>query len=160
MYPQNLDEARNKGTVVFMHECTNDQTDRWDYTVEYDKTVKIVNDYTGFCLYPYHANEGAISNARDGQLVQRPCDARFGQGWKMRLIPKSDFFQLEALDSNNRPTGDCMIPDEANPRDGRVYINVKRCDPATRGRWKFGHWKGLYQWTCGTCRTAAAMLCR
>jgi len=145
--PQNLDEARNKGTVVFMHECTNDQTDRWDYTVEYDKTVKIVNDYTGFCLYPYHANEGAISNARDGQLVQRPCDARFGQGWKMRLIPKSDFFQLEALDSNNRPTGDCMIPDEANPRDGRVYINVKRCDPATRGRWKFGHWKGLYQWT-------------
>ena len=93
--PQNLDEARNKGTVVFMHECTNDQTDRWDYTVEYDKTVKIVNDYTGFCLYPYHANEGAISGARDGQLVQRPCDARFGQGWKMRLIAKSDFFQLE-----------------------------------------------------------------
>ena len=145
--PQNLAEARNQGTVVFMQECTNDQTDRWDYSVEYDKMVKIVNDYTGFCLYPYHANEGAIPNARDGQLVQRPCDARFGQGWKMRLIPKSDFFQLEALDANKRPTGNCMIPDEANPRDGRVYVNVRRCDPATRGRWTFGHWEGLYEWT-------------
>ena len=145
--PQNLAEARNKGTVVFMHECTNDQTDRWDYIVEYNKTVKIVNDYTGFCLYPYHANEGAIPDARDGQLVQRPCDARFGQGWKMRLIPKSDFFQLESIDSSNRTTGKCMIPDEANPRGDRVYINVQQCDPATRGRWKFGHWKGLYEWT-------------
>ena len=145
--PQNLAEARNKGTIVFMHECTNDQTDRWDYIVEYNKTVKIVNDYTGFCLYPYHANEGVIPNARDGQLVQRPCDARFGQGWKMRLIPKSDFFQLESLDSLNRPTGKCMIPDEVNTRDERVYINVQQCDPATRGRWKFGHWKGLYEWT-------------
>jgi len=145
--PQNLAEARNKGTVVFMHECSNDQTDRWDYTVEYDKTVKVINDYTGFCLYPYHANEGAIPDARDGQLVQRPCDARFGQGWKMRLIPKSDFFQLEALDSSKRPTGECMVPDEANPRNGRVYINIESCEPATRGRWRFGHWKGLYQWT-------------
>ena len=145
--PESMAEARNEGTEVFMKACTNDQTDRWDYSVEYDKTVKINNDYTGYCLYPYDKAEGAIPATKQGQLVQRPCDARFGQGWKLRLIPKSDYFQLEALDSRNRATGKCMIPDKPNPKSGKVAVNVGSCKPATRGRWKFGHWEGQFEWT-------------
>ena len=147
--PKN-EALNNKGTEVFLEECTNDQTDRWDYSVEYNKTVKIFNDYTGYCLYPYHKNEGAISGVSQGQLVQRPCDARFGQGWKLRLIPKSRFFQLEALTKDANPSGLCMIPNKPNPENplnAKVKIYVKKCSPSVRGRWTFGHWEGLYQWT-------------
>ena len=56
-------------------------------------------------MYPYKKDEGVISNAQENQLVQRPCDARFGQGWSMKIIPNSKFFQLEAIDSDKKLTG-------------------------------------------------------
>ena len=43
----------------------------------------------------YKKDEGVMN--QENQLVQRPCDARFGQGWSMKVIPNSKFFQLEAL---------------------------------------------------------------
>ena len=137
----------DKGSPVYLKKCEDDAFDRWDYVVEYDKKVKIVSDYTGFCLYPYQKDEGAISGAEEGQLVQRPCDARYGQGWAMRIISKSKFFQLEALDNKKKPNGKCMIPDDINPSDTQVNVFVKNCDPQNRGRWEFGHWQGNYQWT-------------
>jgi hypothetical protein len=139
--------ADSHGSVVYLKKCANDEYDRWDYVVEYDKTVKIINDFTGHCLYPYDQEEGKISEAHHGQLVQRPCDGRYGQGWQMRVIPKQKWFQLEAMDSSKKATGTCMIPDKANPGQGQVNVYVKTCLPATRGRWQFGHWKGTYEWT-------------
>ena len=136
-----------KGSAVYLKKCTNDEYDRWDYVVEYDKTVKIINDFTGHCLYPYDEAEGKIPSAKSGQLVQRPCDGRYGQGWKMRVIPKQKWFQLEAIDSSKRATNKCMVPEKANPKSGKVNVFVKSCLPATRGRWEFGHWKGTYEWT-------------
>ena len=50
--------------------------------------------------YTHKKDEGVISNAQENQLVQRPCDARFGQGWSMKVIPNSKFFQLEAIGSD------------------------------------------------------------
>ena len=149
-------DADKGGSVVFLSACADDQFDRWDYVVEYDKTVKIVNDFTGHCLYPYDAAEGKIPDAVTGQLVQRPCDGRYGQGWKMRTIPKQKWFQLEALDKSKKPTKTCMIPAIAAPKasDKKVKIFVKACDPATRGRWQFGHWKGTYAWTEWTSSTS------
>ncbi|MEE8352482.1 MAG: RICIN domain-containing protein, partial [Rhodospirillales bacterium] len=133
--------ADSRGSAVYLKKCANDEYDRWDYVVEYDKTVKIVNDFTGHCLYPYDKAEGKIPNAAHGQLVQRPCDGRYGQGWKMRVIPKQKWFQLEAMDSSKKATGMCMISDKANPGQTKVNVYVKSCSPATRGRWQFGHWK-------------------
>lgn len=138
--------ADSKGSAVYLKSCTNDEYDRWDYVVEYDKSVKIVNDFTGYCLYPYQRAEGAIPNVAEGQLVQRPCDARFGQNWKMRVIPKQKWFQLEAMDNKKKPTNKCMVAEKRNPKDKKVNVFVKNCDPQTRGRWEFGHWKGTYQW--------------
>jgi hypothetical protein len=115
--------------------------------VEYDKTVKIINDFTGYCLYPYDQKEGKIPSAVTGQLVQRPCDARYGQGWKMRVIPEQMWFQLEAKGKTNKVTNKCMIPAKPSPKNDKVKVFVKSCAPATRGRWQFGHWKGNYEWT-------------
>ena len=145
--PEELTAAANdKGSVVYLKACTDDEYDRWDYVVEYDKKVKIVNDFTGYCLYPYDQAEGAITNAQAGQLVQRPCDARHGQNWAMRVIPNQKWFQLEALDKDRKGTNTCMIADKRDPKATRVNVFVKPCDPSTRGRWEFGHWKGTYQW--------------
>lgn len=144
-----------RGSVVYLKSCANDEYDRWDYVVEYDKSVKIVNDFTGYCLYPYQRAEGAIANASEGQLVQRPCDARYGQNWKMRIIPKQKWFQLEAVDNKKKPTNTCMVADKRNPTDQQVRVFVKDCSPQTRGRWEFGHWKGTYQWTEWTDANAA-----
>ncbi len=144
-----------RGSVVYLKSCTNDEYDRWDYVVEYDKSVKIVNDFTGYCLYPYQRAEGAITNATEGQLVQRPCDARYGQNWKMRVIPKQKWFQLEAVDNKKNPTNKCMVADQRNPKDQQVKVFVKDCSPQTRGRWEFGHWKGTYQWAEWTDANAA-----
>ncbi len=138
--------ANETGSVVFLKECANDAYDRWDYVVLYDKSVKIINDYTGHCLYPYDKEEGAIPTAQAGQLVQRPCDARYGQGWKMRIIPKQKWFQLEAINSENKGTNQCMIADQRNPGDTQTNVYVKACNPQNRGRWAFDHWKGTYQW--------------
>jgi hypothetical protein len=138
------------GTVVYLKECTDDEFDRWDYVVDYGKKVKIINDFTGHCLYPYDRAEGSIPQAKTGQLVQRPCDARYGQGWKMRVIPKQKWFQLESVDSSNKGTNKCMVPAEPNPSvtsAKKVDVFVESCTPATRGRWQFGHWEGVYQWT-------------
>ena len=137
----------NAGSIVYMNKCSDNQYDRWDYVVEYDKTVKIINDFNGHCLYPYDKNEGAISDATHNQLVQRPCDGRYGQGWKMRILKKQKWFQLEALDSAKKLTGMCMLASEPNPGENRVKVNIKSCNPATRGRWQFGHWKGSFEWT-------------
>ncbi len=134
------------GSPVYLKECEDQSFNRWDYVVEYDKKVKIVSDYTGFCLYPYQKDEGQILDAKEGQLVQRPCDARYGQGWSMRIIPKSKFFQLEALDNKKKPNGLCMVPEKANTSSNQVKVFIKNCNPQTRGRWEFGHWKGNYQW--------------
>ncbi len=139
--------ADKTGSIVYMKKCTDDQYDRWDYVVEYDKSVKILNDFTGHCLYPYDKREGAIPAAQHGQLVQRPCDGRYGQGWKMRVLPQQKWFQLEAVDSSKKATGKCMMPNKPNPGQDRVNVFVKSCAPATRGRWQFGHWKGTYLWT-------------
>ena len=98
--PNDPKSNSNRGSIVFLQKCVDDEYDRWDYVVDYDKTVKIINDFTGNCLYPYKKDEGVISNAQENQLVQRPCDARFGQGWSMKVIPNSKFFQLEAIDSD------------------------------------------------------------
>lgn len=136
-----------KGSAVYLKKCTNDEYDRWDYVVDYDKSVKIINDFTGHCLYPYDQAEGKISDAKTGQLVQRPCDARYGQGWKMRVIPKQKWFQLEAVDSKKKATGTCMVPAKPNPGNSKVKVFVQSCSPATRGRWEFGHWKNTYMWT-------------
>ena len=57
--------ADKTGSVVYLKTCANDEYDRWDYVVEYDKTVKITNDFTGHCLYPYEQAEGAISSAAE-----------------------------------------------------------------------------------------------
>jgi hypothetical protein len=135
------------GSVVYLKKCTDDKFDRWDYVVDFDKTVKIINDYTGHCLYPYDRAEGKIPEAQTDQLVQRPCDARYGQGWKMRVIPKQKWFQLEAIDNSNKETNKCMLSAKADPKDTKVDVFVKSCNPATRGRWEFGHWKGTYEWT-------------
>lgn len=140
-------DASDTGSIVYLKACTDDEFDRWDYVVEYDKAVKIVNDFTGHCLYPYDSAEGAIPAAQHGQLVQRPCDGRYGQNWKMRVIPNQKWFQLEALDKEKKATNTCMVADQRNPKDLQVNVFVKACDPATRGRWAFGHWKGTYQWT-------------
>ena len=144
------------GSVVYLKKCTNDEYDRWDYVVEYDKTVKIVNDFTGHCLYPYDEKEGKIANAQGGQLVQRPCDARYGQGWQMRVIPKQKWFQLEAKNSQNKGSNTCMIPDKPDPKNDKVNVYVKACDPKTRGRWAFTHWKGTYEWTEWTPQNATS----
>ena len=136
-----------RGSVVYLEDCQNDEYDRWDYVVDYDKTVKIVNDFTGHCLYPYNSEEGKIQGARAGQLVQRPCDARHGQNWKLRIIPKQSWFQLEALNKERKPTGRCMIPAEAKAGRSKVAVFVRNCRPATRGRWEFGHWQGTYAWS-------------
>ncbi|MBO6522074.1 MAG: RICIN domain-containing protein [Rhodospirillales bacterium] len=147
-------DASDKGSIVFLKECSDDEYDRWDYVVEYDKAVKIVNDFTGHCLYPYDQAEGAIAGAQHGQLVQRPCDGRYGQNWKMRVIPKQKWFQLEAVDKDKKATGTCMVADERNPGDKQVNVFVKSCNPASRGRWAFDHWKGTYQWTEWTQQNA------
>ena len=144
------------GSVVFLQKCEDDEFDRWDYVVEYDKTVKIINDFTGHCLYPYQKEEGSISDAQTGQIVQRPCDARHTQGWKMHIIPKQKWFQLEATDSSQKGTNKCMVPEVANPTSsaGKVNVFLKDCHPATRGRWSFDHWKGTYIWTEWTLANA------
>ena len=151
-------DADKGGSVVYLSACEDDQFDRWDYVVEYDKNVKIINDFTGHCLYPYDAAEGKIPDAVTGQLVQRPCDGRYGQGWRMRTIPKQKWFQLEALDKSKKPTKQYMIPAMATPKatDKVVKVFVKACDPATRGRWQFGHWKGTYAWTEWTSETSVS----
>ncbi|MGJ3259175.1 MAG: RICIN domain-containing protein [Rhodospirillales bacterium] len=152
-------DAADKGSIVYLKECTDDEYDRWDYVVEYDKSVKIVNDFTGHCLYPYDAAEGSIPQAKPGQLVQRPCDGRYGQNWMMRIIPKQKWFQLEAVDKDKKATNTCMVANQRNPGDKQVDVYVKACNPASRGHWEFGHWKGTYQWTewtRGNTTTAAA----
>ncbi len=148
--------ADTRGSVVFLKDCANDEYDRWDYVVEYDKTVKIVNDFTGYCLYPYQQAEGAIPGAAEGQLVQRPCDGRYGQNWKMRVIPNQKWFQLEALNGQKKGTNKCMVAEKQNPGQTQVDVFVKACNPATRGRWSFGHWKGTYQWAEWTQQNAGA----
>ena len=140
-------DADATGSPVYLKKCSDDEYDRWDYVVEYDKTVKIINDFTGHCLYPYDQKEGKIPSAVTGQLVQRPCDARYGQGWKMRVIPEQMWFQLEAKGKTNKATNNCMIPAKPSPKNDKVKVFVKSCAPATRGRWQFGHWKGNYEWT-------------
>ncbi|MFP6637847.1 MAG: RICIN domain-containing protein, partial [Nitrospinaceae bacterium] len=147
-------DSDQKGSAVYLKKCENDEYDRWDYVVEYDKNVKIINDFTGHCLYPYDQAEGKLSNAKHGQLVQRPCDGRYGQGWKMRVIPRQKWFQLEAIDSSKKATGTCMVPEKPDPKSGKVSVFVKSCNPATRGRWEFGHWKGTYEWTEWTQQNA------
>ncbi|MBT4463955.1 MAG: RICIN domain-containing protein [Rhodospirillaceae bacterium] len=147
--------ADKTGSVVYLKTCANDEYDRWDYVVEYDKTVKIINDFTGHCLYPYEQAEGAISSAAEGQLVQRPCDGRYGQNWKMRIIPKQKWFQLEAIDKDKKATNTCMVAEKWNPGDQKVNVFVKACNVATRGRWEFGHWKGTYQWAEWTSQNAS-----
>ncbi len=151
-----LANSDQTGSVVYLKQCANDEYDRWDYVVEFDKTVKIINDFTGHCLYPYDKTEGKIPDAEDGQLVQRPCDGRYGQGWKMRVIPKQKWFQLEALNSSNKATGTCMIPEKADPKSSKVNVFVKSCKPETRGRWSFGHWKGTYEWTEWTAENSTS----
>ncbi len=136
-----------KGSAAYLKKCTDDKYDRWDYVVEYDKTIKIINDYTGHCLYPYDIKEGKIPNAQHDQLVQRPCDARYGQGWTMRVIPQSKWFQLESLNTKKKGSGKCMLADQAKPGADKINVFVQNCAPATRGRWEFGHWKGTYAWT-------------
>ena len=156
--PENRETISSTGSLVYLATCTNDQTDRWDYSVEYDKTVKITNDYTGFCLYPYDQDEGVIPSAKNNSLVQRPCNANYGQGWNLRIIDKkSPYFQLEAIDKNNVNTGKCMdalLSDseiakamQRGGRNAKVTINMSDCKNNKRGRWQFGHWKGLYEWT-------------
>ncbi len=146
--------ADSRGSVVFLKSCDNDEYDRWDYVVEYDKTVKIVNDFTGFCLYPYDEAEGKIPSAQQGQLVQRPCDGRYGQNWKMRIIPQQKWFQLEALNDQKQGTNTCMVADQRHPNQTQVNVFMRACNPATRGRWEFGHWKGTYQWAEWTPQNA------
>lgn len=153
--PNDPSEAADvRGSAVYLKSCANDAYDRWDYVVEYDKSVKIVNDFTGYCLYPYQRAEGAINNVSEGQLVQRPCDGRYAQNWKMRVIPKQKWFQLEAMDKTKKPSGKCMVADKRNPKDQKVNVFVKDCSPQTRGRWEFGHWKGTYQWAEWTSANA------
>lgn len=147
--------ADTAGSEVFLKSCDDDEYDRWDYVVEYDKSVKIVNDFTGHCLYPYQRAEGAMNDVAEGQLVQRPCDGRYGQNWKMRVIPKQKWFQLEAVDKDKKGTNTCMVAEKRNPSDQKVKVFVKACNPATRGRWEFGHWKGTYQWAEWTSENAS-----
>ena len=49
---QMIKSNSNRGSIVFLQKCVDDEYDRWDYVVDYDKTVKIINDFTGNCLYP------------------------------------------------------------------------------------------------------------
>jgi hypothetical protein len=142
-----ISNSDQKGSAVYLKKCENDEYDRWDYVVDYDKSVKIINDFTGHCLYPYNEKEGKIPGVKTGQLVQRPCDGRYGQGWKMRVIPKQKWFQLEAVNSKKKATNNCMVPEKPNPKSSKVEVFVKSCSPATRGRWEFGHWKNTYIWT-------------
>ena len=69
--PNDPKSNSNRGSIVFLQKCVDDEYDRWDYVVDYDKTVKIINDFTGNCLYPYKKDEGVISNAQENQLVQK-----------------------------------------------------------------------------------------
>ena len=141
--------AQPKGTTVFLKKCEDDRYDRWDFVVEYDKKAKIINDLTGFCLYPYQSSEGIIPGARTDQLVQRPCADLNHHDWYIRLIEDQDYFQLEATDrKTDKPSGKCMIAEEFSPNDenDRVEVFIKKCEPETRGRWKFGHWSGKVEW--------------
>ena len=139
--------TRSSGTPVFLKKCEDDKYDRWDFVVEYDKKVKIINDLTGFCLYPYKSIERQIRGAETDQLVQRPCADLNHHDWYIRLIEDQDYFQLEATDTkSDKPSGKCMIADEFSPGDEQIKVFVKDCDPATRGRWKFSHWKGKTEW--------------
>ena len=128
--PENQETISSTGSLVYLAACTNDQTDRWDYSVEYDKTVKITNDYTGYCLYPYDQDEGVISSAKNNSLVQRPCNANYGQGWNLRIIDKkSPYFQLEAINKNNVNTGKCMdalLSDDEIAKQCREAAEVQR----------------------------------
>ena len=65
----------------------------------------------------------------------------------MKVIPNSKFFQLEAISSDKKLTGQCMIPDKYTPKSSSVNVMVQSCNPTNRGRWEFGHWKGNFQWT-------------
>ena len=145
--PNSKISTKSTGTPVFLKKCEDDEYDRWDFVVEYDKKVKIVNDLTGFCLYPYKSIEGHIKNAKTNQLVQRPCADRNDHDWYVRLIEDQDYFQLEATDlKTDKPSGKCMVADDYSPDEKQVKVFVKDCDPVTRGRWKFGHWKGKVEW--------------
>ena len=145
--PNSKISTKSTGTPVFLKKCEDDEYDRWDFVVEYDKKIKIINDLTGFCLYPYKTVEGQIKSAKTNQLVQRPCADLNSHNWYMRTIGDQDYFQLEATDlKTDKPSGKCMIADDYSPDDERVKVFVKDCDPATRGRWKFGHWKGKVEW--------------
>ena len=137
------------GSTVFLQKCKDNRYDRWDWVVEYNKNVKIINDYTGYCVFPYNAKAGVIPLAEEGQLVQRPCGDINNHDWYLRLISAdSNFFQLESINrSTDKPSGLCMIPDEYSADDkALVKIFVKKCKPKVRGRWTFGHWKGRALW--------------
>ena len=137
------------GSIVLLKKCSDNRYNRWDWVVEYNKNVKIINDYTGYCLYPYNSKAGVIPLADEGQLVQRPCGDINNHDWDLRLISEgSNFFQLESINkSTDKPSGLCMIPDEYSADDKSfIKIFVKKCKPSVRGRWTFGHWKGRALW--------------
>lgn len=143
--------SKMSGSAVFLEKCKDDIFDRWDFVVEYDKKIKIINDYTGYCLYPYVKGEGSLPGVEHNQLVQRPCSDLNHLDWSLKLISEeSNFFQIESTDrKTDKGSGLCIIADEYSPDETLVKVFVKDCEPQSRGRWIFGHWEGQALWVEG-----------